>query len=143
MLESIYYIAMNAYGVVFLETGGGAIGGDNEELRVVSMPRSVWMPILLLLVVGCGLMGWLLSRYTSAALPFWDGGSMWVAFVAMWMSARKWIENWVMWLFVDIVKTGVYISQGIELYALLYGVYIIMAVWGWATWKRAMRKSPA
>ncbi|MEE3327223.1 MAG: nicotinamide mononucleotide transporter family protein, partial [Myxococcota bacterium] len=105
---------------------------------VVFMPKSAWVPMLLLLIAGSVLMGWLLSRYTPAALPFWDGGSRWVAFVAMWMSARKWIENWILWLAVDVVKTGVYVSQGIELYAVLYGVYIVMAFWGWASWKKAM-----
>ena len=137
MLESIYYMAMNAYGWYFWKRGQGDRRSD-EELKVVFMPKSAWVPILLLLIAGSFLMGWLLSRYTSAALPFWDGGSMWVAFVAMWMSARKWIENWILWLAVDVVKTGVYISQGIELYAVLYGVYIVMAFWGWAAWKRAM-----
>ena len=140
MLESLYYIAMNAYGWYFWKRGQGT-RDSNEELRIVYMPRHVWAPMILLLVVGCALMGWLLSRYTSAALPYWDGGSMWVAFVAMWMSTRKWIENWVMWLAVDVVKTGVYVSQGIELYAVLYAVYIVMAVWGWMTWGRAMREN--
>ena len=142
MLESLYYIGMNAYGWYFWKRGQGN-RGSNEELRIVYMPRHVWAPMILLLVVGCALMGWLLSSYTSAALPYWDGGSMWVAFVAMWMSTRKWIENWAMWLAVDVVKTGVYVSQGIELYAVLYAVYIVMAVWGWVTWRRAMRENPS
>lgn len=64
---------------------------------------------------------------------------MWMAFVAMWMSARKWLENWIIWLVVDLIKTAVYISQGIEPYAALYAVYIVMAVWGWRTWQKSMQ----
>ena len=140
MLESLYYIAMNAYGWYFWKRGQGARRAD-EELKVIFMPRSAWIPMLLFLAIGGAFMGWLFSHYTSAALPFWDGGSMWVAFVAMWMSARKWIENWALWLAVDVVKTGVYLSQGIELYAVLYAVYIVMALWGGSTWRKAMREN--
>ena len=68
---------------------------------------------------------------------------MWVAFVAMWMSARKWIEHWALWLAVDVVKTGVYLIQGIELYAVLYAVYVVMALWGWSAWRTAMRENPS
>ena len=137
MLESIYYIVMNAYGWYFWLRGKGERSSD-DELSVIRMPRRAWIPTMTVMLLGSILVGAVLDRYTTAALPFWDGGSMWMAFVAMWMSARKWLENWAIWLVVDLVKTAVYISQGIEPYAALYAVYIVMAVWGWRTWQKSM-----
>ena len=58
-----------------------------------------------------------------------------MSFAAMWMTARKHIENWLVWLVVDIIATGIYLVKGIELYAVLYGVYIGMAVAGSITWR--------
>jgi nicotinamide mononucleotide transporter len=56
----------------------------------------------------------------------------------MWMTARKYIDNWIVWLIVDVIATGVYLYKGIELYALLYAVYLVMAVMGWRAWRRSM-----
>lgn len=140
MLESLYYIIMNAYGWYFWLRGSGDRKPD-DELKVIRMPRRAWAPLMSIIFIGGFLVGLLLENYTSAALPFWDGGAMWMAFVAMWMSARKWLENWALWLMVDVVKTGVYLIQGIELYAVLYLVYIAMAFWGWRTWQKSMRMS--
>ena len=138
MLESIYYMVMNAYGWHFWLRGKGQ-RRSGHELLVTRMPRRAWAPMVAVMLIGSVVVGGLLDLYTAAAVPFWDGGSMWIAFVAMWMSARKWLENWILWLVVDLVKTGIYISQGIEPYALLYAVYIGMAVWGWRTWRRSMQ----
>jgi len=61
-----------------------------------------------------------------------------MSFAAMWMTARKYIDNWIVWLVVDIIATGMYIVKGIDFYAVLYGVYLFMAVAGWRVWKRSM-----
>ncbi len=50
----------------------------------------------------------------------------------MWMAVRKLLENWHIWLLADIIATGVYIVKRIELYAILYCVYIGMALAGLA-----------
>ena len=92
-------------------------------------------------VVGIAAMGWLFDRYTDADLAYWDSTTTVLSFAAMWMTARKYIENWIIWLVVDVLATGIYIFKGIWPYALLYGLYIPMAVWGWMTWWRSMLSS--
>ena len=59
----------------------------------------------------------------------------------MWLTARKHIENWVVWLVVDVVATGIYLYKGLDMYALLYGVYIGMAFAGWRAWQASMRRT--
>ena len=84
------------------------------------------------------IMGWFLDNRTDADLPYWDSATTTMSFAAMWMTARKYIDNWIVWLVVDIIATGMYIFKGIEFYAVLYGVYLFMAVAGWRAWKRSM-----
>ena len=56
----------------------------------------------------------------------------------MWMAVRKLLENWYIWLLADIIATGVYIVKRIELYAILYCVYIGMALAGLAAWRASL-----
>ena len=96
--------------------------------------------LLALVVVGATVaMGWLLANRTDAALPYWDSAITTMSFAAMWMTARKYIDNWVVWFAVDVIATGVYLFKGIEFYAILYGIYLVMAIMGWQAWQRSMR----
>ncbi len=79
-----------------------------------------------------------LSKQTDADLPYWDSATTVLSFVAMWMTARKYIENWAVWLVVNVIATCMYTAKGIELYALLYAVYFGMAVVGWSAWRRTL-----
>jgi len=83
-------------------------------------------------------MGWFFDTQTDAALPYWDAATTCMSFAAMWMTARKYIDNWIVWLIVDVMATVIYLIKGIELYAVLYGVYLAMAVLGWRTWQRSL-----
>ena len=87
--------------------------------------------------------GFLLEQYTDASLPYWDSATTTMSFAAMWMTARKHLQNWYVWLVVDILSTGIYLYKGIDLYALLYCVYLGMAVIGWRTWRQSMLAAPS
>jgi nicotinamide mononucleotide transporter len=94
------------------------------------------------MVVGCALgtliLGGAFAAFTDAALPFWDNGVFVASLLAMWLTARKKIENWIFWFVIDVVSVGLYWIQGLPLYAGLYFVYLAMAVAGWHSWRRSM-----
>ena len=56
--------------------------------------------------------------------------------VAMWLLSRKYLEQWLVWLVVDIITVGLYIYKGIPLTAGLYALYSALAVAGYLRWKR-------
>ena len=60
------------------------------------------------------------------------------SFAAMWMTARKYLENWIVWLLVDVVASVIYLVKGIEFYAVLYFVYLGMAIMGFLAWRQSM-----
>jgi len=139
VLLSGYYVLMNAYGWYYWVVAGPR-EAHADALPVAFTPRRTAAVLGVLVAAGVGAMGWFLDTRTDADLPYWDSGTTVMSFAAMWMTARKYVENWVVWLVVDVIATGMYVVKGIELYALLYGVYLGMAVMGWRAWHRTMTR---
>jgi len=54
--------------------------------------------------------------------------------------ARKYVEQWWAWIGVDAVSTGLYIYKGLDFTAALYGLYTIIAIFGYFKWKKLMKK---
>jgi nicotinamide mononucleotide transporter len=135
VLLSGYYVIMNAYGWYYWLYGGKRVA---DALPVTFTPRRFRLPLIALTAVGIAGMGWFFDTQTDADLPYWDSATTGMSFAAMWMTARKYIDNWIVWLVVDVMATVIYLIKGIELYAVLYGVYLAMAVMGWRAWQRSM-----
>jgi nicotinamide mononucleotide transporter len=63
--------------------------------------------------------------------------------VAQWMMTRKLLENWALWIAVDVAYVGMFIYKGLCVTAVLYAVFLGLAVRGWIDWRRSMRVEPA
>ena len=136
---NVYYVVVNSYGWYFWRFGGAG-RRDEQELKVglVSKVQVRWL--VLIIAFGTLLMGWLFVTYTDAELAYADSFTTVASFVAMYLSARKYLESWYLWFVVDVVQVALYLVKGIELYALLYLVYLAMAYWGWRAWKESLRQ---
>lgn len=78
---------------------------------------------------------WLfLDRCTDSTVAPYDAFTTALSIVAMWLLARKYAEQWLAWAVVDVVCVGLYIYKGIPFYATLYGVYTVVAVFGYRKW---------
>ena len=136
----VFYVFMNGYGWYYWLRGAGA-RSSGGRLVVARLSRRRASLLGVATVIGIVAMGWLFDYYTDADLAYWDSTTTVMSFAAMWMAAHKYIENWFVWLVVDVLATGIYIFKGIWPYAVLYGLYIPMAVWGWMAWSRSMSLS--
>jgi nicotinamide mononucleotide transporter len=56
------------------------------------------------------------------------------------MSAQKWLENWLLWIFVNSIYIVLYIYKDLYLTALLYGLLIVLAVLGWLQWSKKIKQ---
>lgn len=83
--------------------------------------------------------GYFMQRTTDAALPYWDAFILIFSLIAQWLQARKKLECWPGWLLVNTVAVGVYWVKGLQLYAGLYFIFWLMALWGWREWRRATK----
>ena len=135
-LLNVYYVVMNGYGWYYWSYSGARSSDDN--LIVTNVPLRIGVGLTALVVVGAFAMGWFLDTRTDADLAYWDSLTTVMSFAAMWMTARKYIENWIVWLVVDVVATVMYVVKGLDFYAILYGVYLGMAVWGFLAWRRSL-----
>ena len=136
----VFYVFMNGYGWYYWLRGAGARGSEGRLVVARLSMRSASL-LGVATLIGIIAMGWLFDYYTDADLAYWDSTTTVMSFAAMWMAAHKYIENWFVWLVVDVLATGIYIFKGIWPYAVLYGLYIPMAVWGWMAWSRSMSLS--
>jgi nicotinamide mononucleotide transporter len=130
----IYYAAMNAYGWYYWSR----IGAEESTIPVTLIKARTAYILLAISLITVVALAELMTRFTDAEMAYPDALITALSFVAMWMTARKLLESWYIWLLVDVIATLVYIQKGIALYAVLYGVYIVMAVFGWLAWRSTL-----
>ena len=112
----LVYMALMVYGWHEWRRGGEDGGGLG-----VSRTPLVWaIGLTVTAALSAVAMGFLLTESTDAALPFWDAGTTAFSLVAQLMTTRKWIENWLVWIVVDGVYVGMFVSQELFLMAALY-----------------------
>lgn len=132
-LQALYFI-LSVYGWYEWKFGGK----HQTSLPVTFTSLNIWMAVLIMGVVGTILIGYLQATYLDASLPYLDGGTTAFSLAGTWMLARKKLENWVLWFFVDAVYTGMFIYKGLLLIALLYLIYVIFSVIGFVRWRNSM-----
>ncbi len=130
-----FFLVMNIYGWYFWTVGKS----KNSKTLLITQTQPLTLFILLIIsIFYIFISGYFVGHYTDASLPYWDATTTGLSFIAMWLTARKKIENWLIWLIVDILATGIYFYKGIYFYSALYCVYIVLAILGWVNWKKLM-----
>ncbi|MDE7451486.1 MAG: nicotinamide riboside transporter PnuC [Alistipes sp.] len=84
---------------------------------------------------------WVLVRFTNSTVPFWDSFTTALSVVAMWMLSRKYAEQWLVWLVVDLTTVGLYCYKEIPFTAGLYLLYSALSVAGYLRWNRQIRNA--
>lgn len=114
-------------------------GEGHTTLHVSRTTRSLAIRLALIAATSAVLLGSLLHRTTDAALPFMDSALTSASLVAQWMMTRKLLENWAVWIAVDVLYVGMFIYKGLYVTAVLYAVFLGLAVKGWIDWRNSMR----
>lgn len=120
--------------------GTSAVSSSSEELPVTFFPRR-----LILRTLGFFLLAWaatyyVLVAYTNSTVPLLDAFTNALSFVGLWALARKYVEQWLFWIAVDVVCCYLYVVKGIPFKAGLYGLYVVIAVMGYWKWKGLAKK---
>ena len=84
------------------------------------------------------LSGYLFSQYSQASLPYLDSSLTAISLIATWMTARKYLENWILWIFANVVYVGMYLYKGLNGTAVLYILLIVLAIRGYINWKKSV-----
>ncbi len=135
-LQGLYF-ALAAYGWWAWLHGGE----DHGALRV-SLASAKTKAVLLVVAMIAGLtLGFALSRFTDASLPFMDSSLTTFSIAAQWMQTRKLLENWLLWLAVDVLYVSMFLYMELSLTAGLYAGFLILAAMGYVQWRRSWRLS--
>lgn len=130
----VIYVVLSVYG--WYEW---LYGGENRtKLRVTRTGSRLGALLALIALSGAALLGVVLRGATDAALPFMDSFLSSTSLVAQWMMTRKKLENWLVWIGVDVLYVGMFIYKHLYITAGLYTVFLALAVRGFIDWQRSM-----
>ncbi len=131
----VYFLAMNIYGWYYWSRKPAS----DVKTPVLLITRREVLRSATAIIIFTYILGSVL-KYTPASFPFLDSFCAACSIIAQVLLARKVLENWLIWIFVDVVYVGVYIFKGLDLTAGMYGIYVALALMGYLDWKKDYRK---
>jgi len=134
----LYYVVVSIYG--WYEWVSGRQGDNNEGLKVsrINIRLIIYLTIVSVLIFL--LIWYVLSNFTDSPVPMADALATGLSIVATWMLARKILEHWLVWIFVDAFSVGLFLYKNLMPTVILFVVYTIMAVVGYIEWKRDFKR---
>jgi len=138
---NVYYMAMAVYGW-YQWTRGGSNGDDEPHALAVHSMSLNQHALVIVLILACSLVsGYLLTEHSSAARPYIDSFTTWASVVTTYLVARKFLQNWLYWIVIDTVSIFLYVDRGLNLTALLFVAYVVIATAGYFKWREHLRNN--
>ncbi|MCU0438465.1 MAG: nicotinamide riboside transporter PnuC [Raineya sp.] len=106
-----------------------------EKLTITFLPHKL-IPAVTLTTLGCFLIVFLCLKQLRGDFVWLDAITTTLSISATWLAARKYIENWIIWIVTNILYVGMYFEKNAELYSFLYLIFLVMAVKGFIDWKK-------
>lgn len=131
-----YYLAMTVYGYWRWVRGGE----EKKSLPIRHFPKKLVLPWLGLIAVVWLVIYLLLVNFTNSNVPIADSFTTALSIVGIWALAHKYLEQWFIWIAVDVVTCILYFYKDIPFKASLYGVYVIIAIFGYFRWKKMVEE---
>ncbi|MDN3581682.1 nicotinamide riboside transporter PnuC [Mucilaginibacter flavus] len=127
----IYFLGTGIYGWYFWLRKK-----ERQEKPVISLNFKEYSLIILATLVLAALLGLFLQKLTPSKVPYIDGFCTSVSFMAQLLMTRKILQNWALWVFVDICYIPLYIYKGLYVTAILYIILLVLASTGYRDWYR-------
>jgi nicotinamide mononucleotide transporter len=80
---------------------------------------------------------------TESKVPWWDATPSALSLIAQWMISKKKIENWLVWILVDLISIPLFAYKGLYLTSSVYAVFLILCLFGLIAWRKTYRSSAA
>lgn len=141
MTLNLYYVAVSVYGLV---VWGASYNRPPTPNRIAYRftTRHLWVRLSAVTLILYAVQWYLLSRYTDSPVPSADALATAMSITATWMLAKKYLEQWWLWIFINLFSVGLFIERGLYPTAFLFGIYAIMAGVGYANWIRRGYRLP-
>lgn len=136
MALQVYYVVVSLYGWYFWLKGNPK---KDAQLEVSQTPRNLWIWLAGASLLFFALIQFVLQNYTDSPVPVGDALTTALSLVATWMLARKYLEHWLIWIFVDFFSAVLYAIKGLWPTVILFVVYTVMAVAGYVKWRSELK----
>lgn len=140
-----YYIAMTVYGWCrWVRTKSPSTvqhreASSEQGNAILSFPRHLVLPWTAIIFVIWGTIYFVLVTFTNSTVPLADSFTTALSIVGIWALAHKFLEQWFIWIAVDVVTCALYFYKDIPFKASLYALYVVIAILGYRKWKSLMR----
>ena len=146
-----YYLSMTVYGYWKWVRGNQRdrsfdTSADSSDpqlpnlggLEITHIPLRLLACWSVIMVAVWALIYWLLVTYTNSNVPLADSFTTALSLIGIWALAHKYLEQWFIWIAVDVVTSILYFYKDIPFKASLYALYVIIAIFGYMKWRRMM-----
>lgn len=134
MAINAYYLVASGYGLTVWLTKGSR----EKPMPITRTPKRQILPLAAVAMGAFALIAWILIKFTDSTVPIGDSFTTALSIVALWMLARKYVEQWLVWIVVDVICAGLYFYKGLYPTAGLFTLYSVIAVAGYYKWKKIM-----
>lgn len=128
----VFFILASIYGWWKWRFGGG----DKSELPITTLKPRFFAGALALAGILTVAYGFALHRWTDASFPFIDSVVLMLSILGQLLLMVRKLENWIVWIGVNLVATPLYASKALYLTSGIYFVFLLMAFWGHFTWRK-------
>lgn len=130
-----YYIAMTIYGFANWKF----FSKEKKEYPISHFEKKYILPWTVISLAAWAAIYFFLTRFTDSRVPVADSFTTALSFVGCWALARKYVEQWLIWIVVDLVTFILYFYKGIPFKASLYALYTVIAIAGYYKWKKDIK----
>ena len=118
-------------------------GVEQDSGYIGSAPAKAVLPLVLAGLATTAILAWVLTSFTDSAIAVPDAAATAGSLAAQYMLNRKWIQNWFVWLGVDIGYVWLYLTTGLTLTAVLYAGFAVLTITGYLSWRAIGRRNAA
>ena len=115
-------------------------GAHASLLSIKRMPKKQYYILGIILFILYIFFYFVLSRYTNSTTPYVDAFTTALALIAQWMMCKKWLENWIVWIVMDVISLYMYTYKHLYLTTALYAIFIVLCVMGYREWKKSLAR---
>jgi nicotinamide mononucleotide transporter len=130
-LINAYYLVMSVYGLLLWKKKS-----EEKSTVIIKLEQKKMAVLLAAGTVMVLLMGYLSSKYTNGSLPYIDAFTTVFALIATWMVVKKVLQNWLIWIVVDLIAAAMYWHKSLNFTAVLFLIYTVMAGVAYVLWKK-------
>jgi nicotinamide mononucleotide transporter len=129
MSLQVFYFFAGIYGWVYWEEH------RKRDFKVENMKLS-WVPVLIIATALQSILYYYLLLYFKGDKPFLDAVLTAASLTTTYMMTRKWVENWITWVIIDLIYVLLYLLKDMYLFAILNFLMAAVAFYGWLKWKK-------